>query len=741
MSGGRFREFIKENLSEKSLIIVSNRQPYLHRKTGAGVKVDKPAGGLTSAMDEALKAIGGTWVAWGSGSDDIEFVDDKNRVRVPPARPAYTLKRVWLTQEEVNNYYHGYSNHVLWPLCHISLDRVYFRKKYWDDYQKANKAFADAIFEEADNNSIVWVHDYHLCLVPQLLKSMNSKLTVAHFWHIPWPNYSVFRVCPQSTEIVEALLNNDLIGFQIPLFVHNFMECVRECLDEAIIDYKHETITYKGNVTKLMAFPISVDFDKFNTMASSVKSTNFIQKLKMRYSLAQRKVGIGVDRLEYTKGLIKRFQAIDLFFERYPEYTGKFTFIQIAVPTRLKEPYVSYKATVERFVKKINKKYSLTGWNPIIYRDTKSEHADLAAYYRMADVAIISSIYDGMNLVAKEFIASQVNKNGVLLLSEFAGAAEELEGAVLVNPYDIEEFCDSIKKVLDFDEDERMCRINTLRRQVKERDIYRWISDFLHEASILQSGHTLKSRYFFDCLDEIRRNNIFLFLDYDGTLTPIVESPDKALLSGHMHDLIVSLHKMMKVSIVSGRSLDNIRNIFNIKDVFYAGNHGAEIWAEDKLVMGDKVKEHKNVLSSIVTDMTNAMSGIQGVIVEDKGITASIHFRMVDDTDLCKMYNIFWSIADSHKGLFSITSGKKVFEIRPHGIWNKGDAVDWIWKKYGNNSTPVYIGDDLTDEDAFIAVKGKGIGISVGYSAAADYYIETQDEVEKVLRWFGDSRT
>ena len=736
MRGKRFRAFIEESLSEKSLIIVSNREPYLHKKAGSGTKVEKPTGGLTSSLDEAMRAIGGTWVAWGSGSEDKDNVDDKNRVAVPPNKPSYTLKRVWLTPEEVNNYYHGYSNHVLWPLCHIALDRIYFRKKYWDDYKKANAAFSSAIIEEATEKSIVWIQDYHLCLVPEILKGKNPGLTIAHFWHIPWPNYSVFRICPQSREIFEALLNNDLIGFQIQLFVHNFMECIRESIDEAEIDYKNETITYKRHVTKLKAFPISVDYEKFNSLASSPKTTNAVQKFKKRYSLAHRYIGIGVDRLEYTKGLIKRFQAIDLFFRSYPEYKGKFTFIQIAVPTRMKEPYISYKATVEGLVRKINKKYSMEGWNPIVYRDTKSEHEDLAAYYRMADIAIISSIYDGMNLVAKEFIAAQVNKKGVLLLSEFAGAAEELEGAILVNPYDIEEFSECIKSVLDMPEDEKMCRINTLRRQVKEKDIYRWISDIIREIAALQSNHTRKCEYLFDHIEEIPADDFFLFLDYDGTLTPIVESPDKAILSGDMLSLIVKLKEIMPVAIITGRSLKNIMDIFKINNMIYAGNHGAEIWDGNNTVLENRGSKSMQTMDKIVKELKDALLPIKGVIVEDKGITSSIHFRMVASEDICKMLNIFWSIANSYKGLFRITSGKKVFEIRPHGMWNKGDAVRWIWKHFGESRTPVYIGDDITDEDAFKVIKGRGIRISVGRSNEADYYLETQEEVKKLLQWF-----
>jgi alpha,alpha-trehalose-phosphate synthase [UDP-forming]/trehalose-phosphatase len=733
-----FNAFIEEKLSGRSLIIVSNREPYQHKKTGSTIKVEKPSGGLTSAMDEALRAIGGIWVAWGSGSEDREIVDEKNRVAVPPDKPLYTLKRVWLTPEEVTNYYHGYSNQVLWPLCHIALDRIFFRKKYWDSYEKANASFAKAVLEEADDKSIIWIHDYHLCLVPKLLRQKRPEFIIAHFWHIPWPNYSVFRVCPQAKEIFKALLNNDLLGFQTSLFVHNFMECIRESMHDAEIDYENEIITYKGHTTKLEAFPISVDFHKFHSFASSAKTSKYIESIKKRYSLEGRKIGIGVDRLEYTKGLIKRFQAIDLFFERYPEYKGKFTFIQIAVPTRMKEPYISYKKNVEGLVRKINKKYSLEGWNPIVYRGTKSEHEDLAAYYRMADLSIISSIYDGMNLVAKEFIAAQTDNKGILLLSEFTGAAEELEGAVLVNPYDTEDFSECIKKVLDLPEDEILCRINNMRRQVKEKDIYRWIADFLEEAAILQPGQMKKCRYILDCYGEVSFDNIFLFLDYDGTLTPIVESPDHALLSDDMYSLIVKLKEIMPVAIISGRSLSNIMDIVNIKDIIYSGNHGAEIWDGNSLIiMGDQLSESKQILKKIVSELKAALSPVHGLIVEDKGITASIHFRMVAQQDLCKMFDLFWSITDSYKGLFRITSGKKVFEIKPRGIWNKGDAVSWIWKKFGGDRTPVYIGDDVTDEDAYKAIKGRGVGISVGNNNKADYQLKTQEDVKKLLKLLG----
>jgi len=738
MSYERLRAFIDENITGKNLVIVSNREPYVHKKTGNNIKFEKPAGGLTAAMDEVLRAIGGKWVAWGSGTGDRETADKKSCVQVPPDKPSYTLKRVWLGPEEIDNYYHGYSNQVLWPLCHIALDRVYFRKKYWDNYKKANSAFAKAILEEVDEKSVVWIHDYHLCLVPEFLNQKKPDLTIAHFWHIPWPGYSVFRICPQSKEIIEALLNNDLIGFQIPLFIKHFIECTKESIEEAEIDHKNHTITYKGHKTKLKAFPISVDFKKFSYLALSPKTFNAMQILKQRYNLSDKYIGIGVDRLEYTKGLIKRLQAIDLFFERYPKFKGKFTFIQITVPTRMEEPYISYKAIVEGLVKKVNKKYSSKNWSPIVYRDKKAEHAELAVYYRITDIAIISSIFDGMNLVAKEFVASQVDKKGVLLLSEFVGAAEELEGAILVNPYDIEEFSDCIKMALELSMKEKKSRMKTLRRQVKEKDIYKWISDVLSDIMLVASQQLQECCYLLDHIEKIPKNNIFLFLDYDGTITPIVDSPEKAVLSEKMRSMIIKLKGVIPVAIISGRSLDDLKQRVNIENMIYAGNHGVEIWDGNKLVQGTQLSDSQKQLKGIIKGLRETLSTVKGAMVEDKGVTASVHYRNVDVSNLGRLFDIFWSKADEYKELFRVTTGKKVFEIRPYGVWNKGDAVKWILKNLGKKKVPIYVGDDATDEDAFKAIKGKGIGICVGRSLEADYYLETQEEVKQLLNWIGN---
>ncbi len=731
------KSFIEEDFSDETLIVVSNREPYIHKKTGSVIKVEMPAGGLVSAIDNVLNITGGIWIAWGSGSGDKEVVDKRNCIKVPQENPSYSLKRVWLSQKIIENYYHGYSNRVLWPLCHIALDRIYFRKRFWSDYKHANRAFAEAVLEEADDNPVIWIHDYHLCLTPKIIREKKPGLTIAHFWHIPWPDWSVLRVCPQSKEIIEGLLGNDLMGFQIPLFVKNFLSCVKECLD-AKIDYRNSTVTYNGHITRLGVFPISIDYDDFDFMASSRRTVRLMRKIKDRYRLEDSYIGIGVDRLEYTKALIKRLQAIDLLLERNESLRKKFTFIQVAVHTRKKEPYHSYKQIVEEFISRINLKYSTKDWKPIIYIDTKIEHKDLVAYYRMSDIGVISSMYDGMNLVAKEYIASQVDKNGVLILSELTGAAEELHGAILVNPYDIEEFSNSLKKALRMSDEEKAGRLSVLQRHVRENDIYKWIQDILHDLLKISCMKRQECSYLLGHIDNIKdklkRNKIFLFLDYDGTLTPIVESPDKAFISDTIRSLIVRLKRHIPIAIISGRSLADLKEKVGIDDIILAGNHGAEIWDGKKTVIDQQSLVNRKLIKEFINKLENTLSHIDGLFIEDKGVTASIHFRKMKTKNLPEFFDFFSKISVQYENSFKITSGKKVFEIRPIDAWNKGDAVEWILINKGKRKLPVYIGDDATDEDAFRKIRGKGINVCIGGSPEAEYYLKTQGEIKNFLQ-------
>lgn len=725
-----------EDLSENQhLVVVTNREPYLHKLVESGLKVERPVGGLTSALDAVMKVAGGTWVAWGSGSGDRQA---GGRIEVPPEHPQYGLRRVWLPPALVDSYYHGYSNQVLWPLCHMTLDRVYFRRRFWEAYGKANALFADAVVEEAPDAAAVWIHDYHLCLLPELLRKRRPDLVLAHFWHIPWPGWSIFRTCPQAAEILECLLGNDLVGFQIPLFARNFMECIRRGLGVEVRE-ERGTVRYKGRTVRVQAYPISVDFRAFEGMAAARRTVRLMPAIRKRHGLGNRRIGIGVDRLEYTKALLKRLQALDLFFERFKKYRGVFTFIQIAVPTRMREPYVSYKRAVEEIVDRINARYGTPGWTPILYLDTKIEHEDLVAYYRLADVAVISSIYDGMNLVAKEYIASRSDGDGALLLSGLAGAAEELHGAVTMNPYDLEAFAERMRDALEMVPEERRCRMAALRRQVREHDIHRWVSDILGGIGRICAEQLAGRRIIFDHFGEIgarlRGRPPLLFLDYDGTLTPIVDSPERALLPAAMRRILTLLLAHFPVAVVTGRSLSEIKEKVAVPGIWYAGNHGAEIeMGQTRLpVLRPPVRPGR--MRELVRTLTEALAPIPGVRVEDKGFTASVHYRAVAPCDLERFFHGVWRVAEEAAAGWVFAQGKKVIEIRPESAPTKADAVNRILRKAGGDHCPIYIGDDAGDAGAFEAVRGKGIGIAVGGSPTAAFSLRSQGEVEKLLRW------
>jgi trehalose 6-phosphate synthase/phosphatase len=723
---------------DNKLIIVSNREPYIHKRSGLRVSVETPAGGLSSALDDVLKTTQGTWIAWGSGNADRDTVDGKSRLFVPPDSPRYTLRRVWLAPQVVDNYYHGYANQVLWPLCHITLDRVSYRRNYWDYYVRANHAFADAVLEETLGRDIVWIQDFHLCLLPAMLRERSADLTIAHFWHIPWPNWSVFRVCPQARELLEALLANDLIGFQIPLFVRNFMDCVRECIDAAI-DNQRRTIIYRGHTTRLEAFPISVDYDKFNALAASAHAVKTMETFRRKYRIDDVLVGIGVDRLEYTKALIKRLQALELFFERYASLRRKFTFVQIAVPTRMREPYLSYGLIVKEMIERINKRFGQGTWKPIIYLAEKIDHKDLAAYYRMADVAVISSVYDGMNLVAKEYVSCQVDGEGVLILSELAGAADELEGSLLVNPYDIETFAERIKQALVMDTYEKKARMISLRRHVREYDMRRWVADFLGYAIKIQDAKKREYRHLLrhqlEVLDLIGRNEVILFIDFDGTIAPIADAPDRVVVPHQVRTALEQLTAIMPLAVISGRALSDLRERIGISGIILAGNHGAEIQIDGEVLRESGTDETAASLKSLLDALRSFLGGIPGILIEDKGITASVHFRNADPSQEGEVLRIFWDIARDYAREFRITTGKKVIEIRPQNAWNKGDAVKRIMEHLGGNAMPLYVGDDTTDEDAYHVIREKGISVSIGENAEADYYLQSQDEVGSFLEW------
>jgi trehalose 6-phosphate synthase len=467
------------------LVVVSNREPYAHARDDTGaIAVERPAGGLALALDPVLRALGGSWVAWGHGDADREVVDEHDRVGVPPENPAYTLRRLWLSEEEIENYYFGFSNQGLWPICHNILEHVRFRDRYWQAYGDVNDRFARAAAEEiGEGAGLIWFQDYHLALAPGIARELRPDATLAHFWHIPWPAWETYRVCPWKVELLEGLLANDLLGFHLDTFANNFLTaCVREL--DAFVDRGKQAVVHRGHLTRVAAFPISIDVQHFEEMAQSPETEARMARIVARFGLEHKRVGIGVDRLDYTKGIVERLEALRILFQRYPELVGSFTFIQIAVPSRSEIPaYQILEDEVDAKIDRLNSALATDDWQPVITIKESVPQNELAAFYRLADVAVVSSIQDGMNLVVKEFVACQdMEDPGAVCLSEFAGASDELDHTLPVNPLYTEGFADDLRRALEMPLEERRERMAEMKADLADNTIYTWMADSLAAA-------------------------------------------------------------------------------------------------------------------------------------------------------------------------------------------------------------------------------------------------------------------
>jgi trehalose-6-phosphate synthase len=492
MNKDTLSELVRSKLRDYLLVVVSNREPYIHSRIGDQITCRIPASGLTIALDPVMQACGGTWIAHGNGNADREVVDSQNKVSVPPKSPRYSLKRVWLTEEEENGYYYGFSNEALWPLCHIVYNRPIFQESDWNMYKQVNQIFARNVLEEVgDKKAFVFIQDYHLALVAKYLKEYdgrNHNIITAQFWHIPWPNPEAFRICPWQKEILEGLLSNDLLGFHIRYNCNNFMDTVDRSL-ESRIDRDRYEVHYNGHATAVRPFPISVDFDEFSLRAQDIGIEKEINKIRFSLGLRDEVIGLGLERFDYTKGIPDRFKAIDRFFEKYPQFLGKMVFIQAGVPSRIQiEAYKTLNLDIENLVKQINWKYRAEGWKPILLLHENLPQVTLLALRKMADFCIVSSLHDGMNLVAKEYVASRFDEDGVLVLSPFTGSARELTDAVLINPYATDHFADAIKQAIEMPGDEKQKRMRRMRNIVRENNIYKWAGDIISDLVKFEFG-------------------------------------------------------------------------------------------------------------------------------------------------------------------------------------------------------------------------------------------------------------
>ncbi len=472
------KELIQDKLKDNLFVVASNREPYIHKMSGDKISCFRPASGVVTALDPVLQVCNGLWVAHGSGDADKKVVDEKNRIQVPPADPKYTLKRIWMNKAEETGYYYGFSNEALWPLCHIVYTKPKFDPIDFQYYKTINERFAQAILEEVgDKEAIIFLQDYHLCLVPKILKDANPKLKIALFWHIPWPNPEVFRICPWKKEILEGMLGADLLGFHIPYHVDNFLETINYNL-EAKVDKVTSKVVHRKIETLIRPYPISIDYESISKNAATKEVEEDIKNVKETLGINCELIGVGTDRIDYTKGILEKFQAIDRLLEKYPEFQGRFCYVQIGSLSRIHlDTYKKLNDDINSLVERINWKYSSDHWSPIVFVRRYFTPQQLLGIFRMANVCLVTSLHDGMNLVAKEFIAA--NDKGMLVLSKFTGAARELTDAIQMNPYNHDQVAEALKQALTMPEKERKERMGKMKTIVKDYNIYSWAANII----------------------------------------------------------------------------------------------------------------------------------------------------------------------------------------------------------------------------------------------------------------------
>ncbi len=713
--------------SHQPVLVVSNRLPVTIQRGPQGIERKVSSGGLVTALDPVLRKRGGTWVGWpGSRLEPDEPLS-------APGDP-YLIQPVPLSDTEVNRYYHGFSNRTLWPLFHHFPERARFDRRDWEAYERVNERFAKAA-TESEEPGVAWIQDYQLMRVPLHLRKLQEDARIAFFLHIPFPPFDLFRILPWYREILRGLLAADLIGFQVEGYARNFVDCVERLLGVRV-DHQTRLIQEGDRTVQVGVFPIGIDFDEFEQRARDAPRAA---------SPAEEKVVLAVDRLDYTKGIPERIRAFERLLDLHPEHRERVVLMQIAVPSRSQvAEYQELKRKIDEEVGRVNGRFATAAWSPIryLYRSVPPER--LAALYRDADVAVVTPLRDGLNLVAKEYVASQVDDPGVLILSRLAGAAETMHEALHVNPFNVDSMADRLHRALTMEEQERRSRLLALRGREKRQNVYAWVDSFLLAA---QTGRATLgppsdddfARWLGRFLED---HPLALFVDYDGTLTPLVDHPSQAKLKKPVRDAIEAIvaRSDASVTVVSGRSLEDLRKLVPVQGVAYAANHGLDIDGphldrfrhEDLPVFERKTHE----LAESLQDLA-----VAGAWVEEKGATLTYHFRAVDDEAQDHL-------AGEARGRilaagFQARDAHCAVEARPPIAWDKGHAVHFVLRnRYGpawsESVRVIYLGDDQTDEDAFRVLSGLGITFRVGSAdrpTLATRQLPNDAAVQALLDW------
>jgi trehalose 6-phosphate synthase len=505
---GRLHSLLRTQLRGDQIIVVSNREPYIHQRGAAGeVTVQRPASGLVTAIEPVMRACSGTWVAHGSGTGDRDVVDRHDRVALPPGRDEYRLRRVWLTEEQEQGYYYGFANEGLWPLCHVAHVRPVFRESDWNHYREVNQKFADAVVAEArSDDPVVLVQDYHFALVPAMVRKKLPRATILTFWHIPWPNPESFGICPWRAELLEGMLGSTILGFHTPFHCKNFIETVDRYL-EARIEHEHSTISFRSQQTFVQAYPISIEWPAAEEVVAWPSPAECRKDVCTALQIPEdHRIVVGIDRFDYTKGILERLHAIERLLEKHPQWREQFTFVQVAAPTRAAlEEYQAFQQRIEAVTRRINERFRSPAGDVVRLLAQHHDRDAVNRLYRAADACLVTSLHDGMNLVCKEFVAARDDERGVLILSRFAGAARDMPEALIVNPYHVEEVADALHHALTMPPAEQRERMAHLRSSVREDNVFRWAGRMLTDAARIRLRERVSERVRMHSVDEARK--------------------------------------------------------------------------------------------------------------------------------------------------------------------------------------------------------------------------------------------
>ncbi|MCG8591692.1 MAG: bifunctional alpha,alpha-trehalose-phosphate synthase (UDP-forming)/trehalose-phosphatase [Proteobacteria bacterium] len=685
-------------------MVASNRLPFTLQRTARGIERRHSPGGLVSALEPVLRARGGTWVGW----PGMELRAGES---IPDGETHYDVATISLSESEVSRYYHGFCNRTLWPLLHSMPGLARFEARDFETYARVNDRFADAVLETAGPDDLVWVHDYQLALSPARIRQRAPDTRLAYFLHIPFPPYDIFRLLPWDRELLLGLLACDLVGFHVPGYVDNFLNCVEQRLG-ARVDRQRQLIEHGDRMVRVGAFPIGIEYEHFEQRAREAPAQPETQR---------ERVVLGVDRLDYTKGIPERISAFARLLERYPEHRERVVLLQVAVPSRSQvAEYKQLKREIDELVGRVNGRFATASWSPIRYLYRSIDPTRLAALYRDAHVALVSPLRDGMNLVAKEFVACQTESPGVLVLSRLAGAGETMREALLVNPYNVDETAEALHRALKMDETERRSRMEALRARELRDNVQAWVGSFLESAEAsMPVLAPLSDTDFHGWLDAyLTRPHLALFLDYDGTLTELVGHPSEARLSPAARQAVTTCSSRpdTDVAIVTGRALADIQTLLKAPELTYAGNHGLEIQGPDGLdFRHDDLVHYAQRTDTLARALEEVAR--DGAWVEPKGPTLTFHYRAV--------------AADAREPLierarelitgagYQARAAHEALEARPPIGWDKGRAVLHVLRsRYGpawsERVRVLYVGDDETDEDAFRFLAGLAMTFRVG---------------------------